>query len=344
MPPSPLYSSQLSGSDIRLLHIEPGVAESTLQCSLLRTSEVDASPYYALSYVWGDDPNRKLIMCNGGLVEVTTNLYSVLHEHRQRAVPMRLWVDALCIHQSDDEERTSQVRIMEESYTEADKVIIWLGEMHEHDEMAINTLQLINAPWATFQGLPLFTGQDAASYDVWLANTLSNQSLLAVTLFLQRPWFQRIWIVQELVSARSITVWCGPLDMDPDIVLSGAARCFSLQNVNILVQIMTANQSGISRLQLGCAGRLETLRQVNGHMSLGVYELLILTRYFQSTEPRNKMFALVGLASDIDAGFVDYSLDFRSVSINLSKRFLTGRTQSPEHPLDILSCVSNNFY
>lgn len=335
-----LYPSQLSGSDIRLLEIEPGEDESPVQCRLLRTCPSDATSYYALSYVWGDSQNRKLITCNGELVEVTTNLYSALHEYRQRAEPARLWVDALCINQSDDEERTSQVRIMQDIYERADKVVIWLGEMHESDALAISTLGLVKAPWAKFEGLPLFTGQDPAAYDHWLASTLSKQSLLAMSAFLQRPWFHRIWIVQELMAARSIAIWSGPLTLDPDTILTGAARAFTLYNVNILLQMFTAGQSAIARLQLACAAHLENLRQLRKHVRLGIYEMLLLTRYFQSTDPRDKLFALVGLAFDVEADFVDYSLDVHEVLIELSKRILTGQTQLPEQPLDVLSWIS----
>ncbi len=339
MSSSPLYQSVLLGRNIRLLEIEPGDPDSTLQCSLVETPLKDASPYYALSYVWGDSEDRRSIICNRQLKEVTTNLHSVLHQYRARASSMRLWVDALCIDQSNDVEKTFQVRMMQDIYKHADKVIIWLGDMHEDDETAVEALRMINAPWARYKGILLFTGQDAGAHDLWLAQNLSTKALLAVSSFLQRPWFQRMWIVQELLSARSVAVWCGASTLDSETMFSAAWRLISLYNVNLLLQMATADGPAVSKLRIACAGRLEALRQAKKDTRLGMHELLMITRGFKSTDPRDKMFALVGLAHDIGEDFVDYSVDFCSAKINLSKRFLEGQIQSADCPLDLLSCI-----
>jgi hypothetical protein len=341
MSASSLYTSSLVKGGIRLLYVEPNEQDQTLQCTLVQSTLETSSPYHALSYVWGNATDREQIVCNGQPVEITKNLHSVLYEYRRRARSMPIWVDALCINQSNNEERACQVRMMQTIYKQAEEVIIWLGDAHANDELAIDGLKGMYVPWANYMGLPLFKVPDLAAYDMWLALTMREQTVVAMGAFLQRSWFSRMWIVQEVLSAASITVWCGCLTLDPDMVLTGAAAVRKMHNMGTRLQLTTDNQSGPSRLNLTCAGNLETLRQLTQQgIDFGMWELLLLTRNFQSTEPRDKIFALVGLAHDIDETFVDYSLDARSVTINLSKLFLSNQAQSPNHPLDLLSCIT----
>lgn len=339
---APLYSSELPGQTIRLLTIEPGELDTALHCSLTEYPLRDPDhPYHALSYVWGVSSDRKPIICNSHSVEVTTSLHSALHQYRKRGRTTHLWVDALCINQSNADEKTHQVRMMQDIYKQAAKVIIWLGDQEEHDEMAMKTLGLINAPWETFEGIPLYYNQDASAYDQYLAYSLPDEAIQAVSLFLQRPWFQRIWIVQEFLSARSIDMWIGNLSADPDTIFPAARRITQLHNVQTRLQLLTS-EIGVSRLQLICAARLSLLQQTMGQVIFGLFDLMMATRSFKSTDPRDKMFALVGLAPGNNTDFVDYSMDLRSTMVNFSKLFLKGQLHTTQSLLDILSFATRS--
>ncbi|KAJ3526679.1 hypothetical protein NM208_g11071 [Fusarium decemcellulare] len=70
-----------------------------------------------------------VICCNGLEIEISPNLYAALVSLRQKcSEPLTLWVDYLCINQSDTDERSSQVRLMGEIFSHSSEVLIWLGE------------------------------------------------------------------------------------------------------------------------------------------------------------------------------------------------------------------------
>jgi hypothetical protein len=175
---------------------------------------------------------------------------------------MSLWVDALCINQSDTAERTSQVRMMREIYEKAECVVVWLGEGDETDSLALSLLKTINQPWATFKDaygreIPLFTGGNEQQHDALVAAQAPYAYFDALAKFLLRPWFGRIWIVQELLCARKVTIWCGGDTLDDFPVLEAAARATRMHNVNIQMQIATTtledeNAQEKGRLKLVC--------------------------------------------------------------------------------------------
>lgn len=84
--------------------------------------------YEALSYVWGSKIGNKPVYCDGKSILVTENCEAALRRLRRRYRPRRLWIDALCIDQSNTRERSSQVSLMEEVYRNASQVIVWAGE------------------------------------------------------------------------------------------------------------------------------------------------------------------------------------------------------------------------
>ncbi|KAL6837346.1 heterokaryon incompatibility domain-containing protein [Trichoderma camerunense] len=119
--------------EIRMLHLECGSGSSLLQCTLHRVSlrSVPAPSYEALSYTWGDENNRREIVVNGYIVDVTFNLYSALCRFRLEDEARVLWIDALCINQTDLDERSQQVQLMRNVYTTCDQTVIWIGEPPE---------------------------------------------------------------------------------------------------------------------------------------------------------------------------------------------------------------------
>ncbi|OAG14674.1 hypothetical protein CC77DRAFT_896702, partial [Alternaria alternata] len=103
--------------------------QTPLHCNLTETClDTTPSSYYALSYCWGANHSPVQIICNSHPLLVTPNLHSVLFEYRRRETGIPLWVDAICIDQSNITERTSQVRMMDQIYSEAECVVVWLGE------------------------------------------------------------------------------------------------------------------------------------------------------------------------------------------------------------------------
>ncbi|ROW05666.1 hypothetical protein VMCG_05273 [Cytospora schulzeri] len=123
----PLQPLDLHAKQIRILHLLPGEGDDPIRCELQLANLGDQPYYEALSYVWGDAQDVRPILLEGREVQVTTNLEAALRGLRFPAETRRMWVDALCINQTDDVEKTHQVHLMAEIYKETALALLWLG-------------------------------------------------------------------------------------------------------------------------------------------------------------------------------------------------------------------------
>jgi hypothetical protein len=120
----------LPGSDyIRTLTLFPGVKDTVPRChiSAVPLDRVEDT-YEALSYCWGDPNNKVDVICNGRRLAVTANLYDALQALRDEQKSRVLWADAMCINQTDNVEKSHQVRSMDRIYRKARAVPVWLRE------------------------------------------------------------------------------------------------------------------------------------------------------------------------------------------------------------------------
>lgn len=116
---------------IRVLHLQPGAWEDDIHAELQASSiEYVRGRYVAISYTWGSEnvARQVLITCNGQSVSISENLFTILRKLRQPDHEILLWADALCINQADPSERTAQVGMMGDIYSNSRETIIWLGE------------------------------------------------------------------------------------------------------------------------------------------------------------------------------------------------------------------------
>lgn len=127
--------TRLQNGQIRTILLLPGTGDkiqSFMQASSLSTTgTTKAQAYEAVSYVWGPPVMTSSIMCDGIEVRVTGTIYSLLRCLRHKEFPRRLWIDALCINQADIEERNVQVSRMKQIYSNASRVLIWLGDQQD---------------------------------------------------------------------------------------------------------------------------------------------------------------------------------------------------------------------
>lgn len=125
-----MYKPLVKGQrTIRLLTLLPGSGEISYRLTVSSLEDAKGK-YKALSYTWDPPakPAQKWIYCeNVGMVEVMPNLYAALCRLRDAIDDVVLWVDQLCINQENKEERTHQVGMMRDIYTNSIEVIVWLG-------------------------------------------------------------------------------------------------------------------------------------------------------------------------------------------------------------------------
>jgi hypothetical protein len=152
--------------ELRALILEPGERDHPVECQLAH-GRLSAAPrsaegryagirsglrpddlfkYEALSYVWGDPSAQEEIICHGRKRKVTRNLYEALESLRYTDRRRLLWVDAVCIDQHNDKEKSGQVRMMGQIYARSSRVLVWLGGS-KADEQAMEHVMKDNPAW-----------------------------------------------------------------------------------------------------------------------------------------------------------------------------------------------------
>src|ERR1700753_1505834 len=118
-------------NSIRILDLFAGSDDTLIACNL-RVASLDNPDleYDCLSYTWGSTEDQQEVVCNGQPIKVTKNLYSFLLRDRRNNGNKQhwLWIDAICINQTDHDERASQVKMMSSIYQRAREVRLDLGE------------------------------------------------------------------------------------------------------------------------------------------------------------------------------------------------------------------------
>lgn len=186
-----------------LLHGHNGDPDSPLVCSLFAADLLDPAfdgvglravnpkddrmvSFDALSYTWGDEKVSRNITCNGKLMFVTDNLFNALYALRHaKNKDGYIWIDAVCINQSNNKEKAVQVQNMFLIYGKAARVVAWIGQAHEHTSSVLSFAGPKDI-WEFVNPCP------------WLED------------FYMRPWFRRLWVQQEVFAARSLVFQCGP--------------------------------------------------------------------------------------------------------------------------------------
>ncbi|KAB8228791.1 HET domain-containing protein [Aspergillus alliaceus] len=280
------YSPLPAGpSIIRVLRLLPN-EDSTIpiKCQLisysLPTTGKGHHLYEALSYVWGSESKPQCIFIDGCALPVTDNLYTALLHLRDYQLPRILWVDAVCINQQDDQEKASQIQLMPIIYGQASHVIVWLGAAADNSDRALENIRL-SAEYKPSEDKATIMQEKKTDYT-------------AILMLLQRPWFRRIWVLQEVSAARSILVMCGSIKMNGYTFSSG------LKGLNLLYKIDPGLESlirSITYLIRGAIFRPEYMTYPRGTLSLG--ELIDMYHTREATKKHDKVYALLGMSSDV---------------------------------------------
>jgi hypothetical protein len=309
------FALNLQKKEIRLLRLHQGEPNEDVQCSLYLATLGDDSHYEALSYVWGDATLRRPILLDGQVTEVTVNLEAALKRLRYPDRDRHLWVDALCINQGDDVEKTHQVNLMHDIYLNSKEGLLWLGDHEEGPELSpglqgftIARAQAVKAfgvirslANGDHYGRPDHTGDSA-----WL----TMDQLHAFGELMDLAWWSRIWTFQEAVLPPSTTILCGSLRL-PWSTLSTAAFNFMLHNYDACCE---TNEEA-ERVLRPYTTRIYSItyqRQTASSQRV-IMHVLSQCRHRQATDPRDMLFALLGLIGSDAWLSADYSLDWRQV-------------------------------
>ncbi|KAF2856836.1 HET-domain-containing protein, partial [Plenodomus tracheiphilus IPT5] len=170
---------------IRLMQLFPGKHDDELVCQIYQANLDDYPMYEAISYTWADESGcRKLsgkLYCPDRYLPITVNCDRALRRVRHPGFRRHVWIDSVCIQQSNDQERSHQVSSMNNIYARASQVLIYAGESLPSSDRILDRLGN--------------TRRSCVEDD----SSLYQQDLQRLV---ERPWFHRVWIIQEVVLAK----------------------------------------------------------------------------------------------------------------------------------------------
>lgn len=279
------YTALDSPSHIRIIILQPSLEPSSdLHISFHQGSlEELEDDYEAVSYCWGADVRTcPLHVSDSTKVMVTANLGLALRKFRHKGDVRLLWADAACINQTDDEEKARQIPLMVRIFRGAKRVLSWLGPGGNREEKAIRSLAR-----ATRQ-----LGGDP----------LNGVNLDEVEALLSLDYFQRLWIIQEIVFNIDVLLVCGAAEISWIRLWSG---------LDVSVPYHYTQDEDSSRIGRQVA-KLKIIYDLWTHHSMkkshsqtpwdvmetGILDIMTQFAEYRCTDDRDRFHALYSMATD----------------------------------------------
>ncbi|OCL03161.1 hypothetical protein AOQ84DRAFT_255541, partial [Glonium stellatum] len=250
------------GKEVRLVVLHPGAFDDELYCEILHKNLKDNPEYHAVSYTWanrfGDATLKKAISCkNGGQIPITESCEGALRRIRLRGLRRVIWVDMLSIDQQNIQERNHQVSLMKDIYSSATQVLVDLGEGDAEADFIFNEV-------------------------AHLSSDRGSASRKSLEMFFERRWFHRVWVLQEIALAQYATIFCGTMSVNWGSLTSFMSRKSTEFDKGSFESILpTVFQLRTTSIKTWSHARL--------------LDLLVASRACQSTDPRDKIYALLSL-------------------------------------------------
>ncbi|KAF7509744.1 hypothetical protein GJ744_007439 [Endocarpon pusillum] len=333
--PLPITDPENSSNPaFRLLELHPGQESEEVQCTLIESRLLNKDPYETISYRWDDA--QTTIVCNGRALSIRRSLAGALRALRYRDQPRLLWADAICIQQDDNAEKDNQVQLMRRIYSQAQGVLVWLGETagdgNSHISVSWPARLAILGGLVTLR--PRMNNSNPSAPYVRVRNVrkgtmtvlapFSVELYLLLVSFLRKSWFRRAWVVQEVVVSKKVTcVW-------------GSQQC-EWKEVTRALEFMSKARFPLvfmPTLQHIAGIEEEMVRYKEGANTL--LGLLLRHQRCLSTNPRDKVYAFCSLMGTSPSEFIDVRIRYGDAVESVYRDVATKILQHDRN-LDILS-------
>lgn len=313
------YDPLLGKSFIRVLEIQPSeVAKTPIHCCLRQVDLRQRPDYEALSYVWGDASDSVRILVNGSWLNIGKNLWSALFRLRYKNKPRVVWADAICIDQSDNEERGQQVQIMHNIYRQASGVLVWVGEHAENSTYVVASIDdgMIDEnekqspsplegtlDWHNDENLICDESEENSDGE---AEREQEDREEAFRRLLERPWFYRTWIIQEVLLNENVMLLCGPHAISFQALGAQRHKHYGLMPPEGILNPWEKYED------LDGAALFRNLQTFPTRSHIKATDLLSHSRQCLATDPRDKVYAILGLLEG-ELMRVDYTISTAEV-------------------------------
>jgi hypothetical protein len=331
------FSDPVDETSIRLLRFSQ--SEDGVFIGKLQKFPVAVAPhYYAASYVWGDHKyTGTTIDLQTGRLPVLDKLVPFLHMVTRHVDFKALdwwWIDSLCINLDDSREREKQVQIMADIYKGAKRAIIWLGE--ENDDggdctYAIDFLHYLSTLQIAFNG-------DDLAMRKKLENPEFIDKCAAVSNLLARPWWTRVWTLQEFVLPKEAKLYCGMASISRGKFKSAIYSIFLCSTISKEFK----HELVPRKLFDGAFNRRRVHQWHTKPASIGI-NLIAIMAYLgnhSATDSRDRIYSVLGLITEQDReliGPAEYTTDMAHQFARLVRSFW-----NTHNSLDIV-CFSHLF-
>ncbi|RYP74058.1 hypothetical protein DL771_003247 [Monosporascus sp. 5C6A] len=342
-----------TSGEIRLLVIHPAKnLEDPLVGSIQHTTLKSDLQYEALSYAWGNKGAGKDIIIDGERLGIFENLEAALRRLRKPNEWRTLWIDAICINQDDSTEKQEQIPLMHKIYGRAQQVCIWLGESTGTSPIAMRHINAVR--YGTLREILLGaweTGLFDQKHSWWFGNkemlkvmrskvsvydwTSLTEELVhgEIRELLARPWWKRAWVVQEAVLAKKLLIMCGP-EIAPWEYIGQATKRVRGGGASLETGSLFGQRVGSTYTFPD-----ETYMQISAYRDrqkpAPLFQLLYDFRDLSCADPRDKIYAFLGLAAETTDIEVqpDYTADAAAVY-----RVFAHQAIEKTRTLDVLNC------
>jgi hypothetical protein len=286
-----------SWDNVRLLQIHAGDSNKRVATTLFQTPLGKAPPYEAISYTWGDGIDTEEIICGPDKQKICVgrNCALVLRRLRRLDEDRLVWIDAICIDQKNIPERNMQVSMMGQIYQTASRVIIDIGETSRWADSALDCIIHCS--------------------DEGCSKFYPN----AVEELYRRPWFKRVWVLQEAFMSKEAIVLCGTRFVPwsyfkPHRKWADSRSAREEENWHMAIPSLVPHTLTVGSQRT----RTYTARK-------DLLPLLCKSRTSLATDPRDKVFALFPLLADAKAERLqaDYAITTEQVYIEIATFLLS---------------------
>jgi len=317
------YTPLHTGDEIGLLLLRGSFWGPELHGKLVHANTHKLPQYECISHRWSDSTETKTMVLNGRSLKISTSVYNILRHRRATFATRLIWIDSVCINQDDSMEKSHQVRKMQTIYAKATRVTVCLGDSPDA-HLARGLIQTL------FSHITLFDRKEWSQVilELYIRSQEQNDGApppewMALRKLLRHTWFERCWVIQEVVLASKVYILYGGKYIDWEILL------------RIIIAFIQERSGPIRKLMSGKDGTGSTPASLThvplmegyrfGYLEklpLKFHALLRSSLTFRATDPRDKMFALQGISEAASSLPIDYDLDIEQVLLSTSSYLL----------------------
>lgn len=314
--------------EIRMIVVLPSSdRDAPLEAHFAHEPLYGDAAYHCLSYTWGSNERSCSMLLNGQIMRITYNLDKALRAFRRKdnQGTITVWADAICIDQENIPEKSRQVPRMHAIYERSDCVVIWLGTRDEDTERAMSLVKNI-----TGEGLGILEEEpnERGFFELKRSPEMAR-SWASLFRVLQKRYFTRAWVIQEIAASSAPTVFCGDEMCHWDDFHEAALfLLFRFKSVQELWEKFPENaptSDEVIHTDLSLVHNLAYIRRVtrNGK-PLSFLSLAFLTRYADCVDPRDKIYSITNISRDWkDLGIrANYFKSVAQVYIELVKAYV----------------------